>query len=431
MFLTVHRPTKIFKIIGTIMITWKIETRKLTSLREHPKNPRKLSKDQHAHLTQSLQKFGVAEKPIINVDGMIIGGHQRLKVLKELGYKELECWVPSEALTEAQCDEMNIRLNRNTGEWDFDLLANEWQIDDLLEWGFTPEEFGIDLNAEMADEEGDGTTNDVGRDEDAFTKLGDIYELGNHRLACGDSTDSGVVTSVLNGESPILLITDPPYGVDYDPNWRKISDGNKGRSVKSFGKVHNDDRCDWTESYKFFKGNICYVWHSGNMSCIVEKNLQDCGFEIVNQIIWVKQLGFGRGDYHPYHEPCWYAVKKGCNHNWQGSRKERTVWEIQSRAALGDVSEMEEATGHSTQKPLECMARPIRNNTAEGEGVYDPFLGSGTTLIAAEKLNRRCFAIELSPAYVDICVKRYIKFMTENGRPYEIKRNGEPFECPI
>lgn len=128
------------------MITWKIETRKLKDLREHPKNPRKLSKDQHAHLTQSLQKFGVAEKPIINTDGMIIGGHQRLKVLKEQGYKEIECWVPSQALTEAQCDEFCVRLNKNVGEFDFDILANEFEVGDLLDWGFEPGEFGIDLS---------------------------------------------------------------------------------------------------------------------------------------------------------------------------------------------------------------------------------------------------------------------------------------------
>lgn len=137
------------------MITWKIETRKLKDLREHPKNPRKLSKEQHAHLTQSLQKFGVAEKPIINTDGMIIGGHQRLKVLKELGYKELECWVPSEALTEAQCDEFCVRLNKNVGEFDFDILANEFEVCDLLDWGFEPEEFGIDLTPKITDKSND------------------------------------------------------------------------------------------------------------------------------------------------------------------------------------------------------------------------------------------------------------------------------------
>jgi DNA modification methylase len=221
------------------------------------------------------------------------------------------------------------------------------------------------------------------------------------------------------------MVTDPPYGVNYDASWRGKLDANKGRKATSFGKVLNDENSDWTLSYKLFPGSVAYVWHSALHSHIVANNLLDCDFKIIYQIIWVKQSGFSRGDYHWCHEPCWVCVKNKHTHNWQGSRKEKTTWEIQSRSAVGDTSKMEEFTGHSTQKPLECMAKPIRNNTAEGECVYDPFLGSGTTLIAAEKLKRKCIGIELSPAYCDVIVKRYINLIAKDGLNAIIKRNGE------
>ncbi len=411
------------------MIEWQLKTLKISTLSEHPKNPRRLTKEQHKHLKDSLTRFGVAEKPICNADGMIIGGHQRLKVLKEMGYKEVECWVPKEAMTQEQVDELNIRLNQNTGEWDFECLANEWNLDDLVEWGFSPEELGIELGDDAVGGDDDAQTNDVGKDEDAITKLGDVYELGQHRIVCGDSTDSDVVASVLNGQSPILMVTDPPYGVEYDPKWRVMRDGDRGRKTTNLSSVKNDDKVDWSKAWKLFPGSICYVWHAGRFCSEVQISLQDSQFEMVSQIIWAKQhFALSRGNYHWQHEPCWYAVRKGKDHNWQGSRKESSLWEINNRLAIGDVSNMEESTGHGTQKPLECMARPIRNNTAEGEGVYDPFLGSGTTLIAAEKLNRRCFGIELSPAYCDVIVNRYIKFMRDNGKEFDIKKNGEVFD---
>jgi DNA modification methylase len=153
--------------------------------------------------------------------------------------------------------------------------------------------------------------------------------------------------------------------------------------------------------------------------------LIDSDYEIIGQIIWKKQhFALSRGDYHSQHEPCWYAVRKSHQHNWQGSRKESTLWEISNLNCFGKSQEEDERTAHSTQKPLECMARPIRNNTAEGEGVYDPFLGSGTTLIAAEKLNRICYGMELDPAYCDIIVQRWMKL---TGK--KVKRNGQEIEA--
>lgn len=404
------------------MINWKLEKRLIKDLKEHPKNPRQLTKDQERNLRKSLDKFGLADKPIINTDGTIIGGHQRLRILKK-ELKEIECWVPERPLTDKEVDEMNIRLNRNLGEWDFDVLANEWEIPDLLDWGFNPDELSLGAE-EIEGEEFEGSEL-LEPPKDPITKPGDLYELGPHRLLCGDSTMPDDVNKLLHDAEPILMVTDPPYGVNYDPRWRVNILGNQ-RGKNAVGKVSNDDCANWVLTYSLFPGSIAYVWHSGKFASEVANNLNDSEYEIISQVIWIKQhFALSRGDYHWQHEACWYAVKKGHSHNWQGSRKESTVWEISSLNCLGKSQEEDERTAHGTQKPLECMARPIRNNTAKGEGVYDPFLGSGTTLIAAEKLERICYGIEIDPAYCDIIVDRYRKFCAKQGKEAIIKKNGE------
>lgn len=403
------------------MITWHLEKRLIKDLVPHSKNPRILTKDQAMHLQISLEKYGIADKPILNTDNTIIGGHQRLRILSLLDHKEIECWVPDRQMTPNEVDELNIRLNRNTGDWDWDVLANEWEIDELITWGFTIDEFtGLPAEQIESEVEEDSETLEPGKDEDAITKLGDVYELNGHRLVCGDSTLPEYVEKCLNGNEPILMVTDPPYGVNYDPNWR----GEAGKGQKAAGKVQNDDRVNWSLTWHLFPGSVAYVWHAGKFCGEVEKSLNEAEYEIISQIIWAKQnFALSRGDYHWQHEPCWYAIKKGHPHNWQGSRKESTLWEISNLNCFGKSNQEDERTAHSTQKPLECMARPIRNNTAPGEGVYDPFLGSGTTLIAAEQLGRICYGIELSPAYCDIIVNRWVKYMTKNNKEYSIKRN--------
>lgn len=415
-------------------ITWHLEKRKLSDLTDHPRNPRKLSKDDAKQLKESLQKFGVIDKPVITPSGMIIGGHQRKQILKKLAVKEIECWVPDRELTDKEVDELNIRLNKNQGEWDFEKLANEWEITDLLDWGFSLDEFGMggDVVDEGAHEELDSETLEPGKDEDARTRPGDSYDLisdtGSHRLVCGDSTSPDVVLLCLQGATPILMVTDPPYGVEYDADWR-IGIKEAKAKVRAKGKVQNDDKVNWSLAWHLFPGCIAYVWHAGKYCGEIEKSLTDNEYEIISQIVWAKQhFALSRGDYHWQHEPCWYAVKKGHNHNWQGARDQSTIWQINSRSSIGDVTKMEESFGHPTQKPLECMARPIRNNTAPGEGVYDPFLGSGTTLIAAEQLGRQCFGIEISPAYCDIIVNRWIKYMQKNNREAVVKRNGQQID---
>lgn len=408
------------------MINWHLENIPIKQLKDHAKNPRQISKDQFHHLENLIKKFGLIDKPIINQDFTIIGGHQRIKILKKMKAKTVECWVPDKQLEQADIDHLCIGLNLNKGEWDFDVLANEWDELDLLKWGFTEEQLLGDCKQDSEIENIESEEEEeiiVDEEKEATTQLGDLYELGDHLLICGDSCDPTYVDRVLDNKEVVLMVTDPPYGVNYDASWREKEGRKHGSNARwAKGKVKNDDQADWKLAYFLFKGSIAYVWHADKMAHIVAKNLIDCDFEIKYQIIWVKNNGFSRDDYHHYHEPCLYAVKKGHNHNWKGGTKERTVWEI---SVIHKGEEKNERTEHSTQKPLECMAKPIQNHTDKGDYVYDPFLGSGTTLIAAERLGRKCIGVELSPAYCDVIVKRYINFIAKQGMNAIIKRNGE------
>lgn len=394
-------------------------------------NPRKITKTEMDKLCDSLKKDPdfLEHRPILvhDVEGIlnVYAGNQRVLAAKKLKWKKVPCIIDKH-LDEDTIKERIIKDNRHSGEWDYDILANEWEIDTLLDCGFTEEELELQIAEQIESTEEDEGLLEPGKDEEAITKLGDVYELNEHRIICGDSTHPDVVNKVLNGSVPILMVTDPPYGVNYDPSWRKNAPGSVGKKWAT-GIVQNDDQVNWALVWHLFPGSIAYVWHADKYCSEVQKSLEEAEYEMISQIIWVKNhLVLSRGDYHWQHEPCWYAVKKGHSHNWQGSRKETTTWEIANLNCFGkSKDESEERTAHSTQKPVECMSKPIKNNSAQKEGVYDPFLGSGTTLIACEQLNRQCFGIELSPAYCDIIVNRWKNYMVKNNREYSIKKNGE------
>jgi DNA modification methylase len=240
--------------------------------------------------------------------------------------------------------------------------------------------------------------------EDPYVKAGELWALGEHRLLCGDATNADDVARVLGGERPALTVTDPPYGVEYDASWRrKLVPGATYRE----GKVANDDRADWTEAMALLPGDVAYVWHGGLHAGVVAGSLAAAGFDIRSQIIWSKpSLVLSRGSYHWQHEPAWFAVRKGATAHWIGDRKQSTVWDIPTVHRTAGTSD-DAITDHSTQKPVECMARPLRNH--EGD-VYDPFVGSGTTLIAAEQTGRRCYAMEIAPVYVQMAIERWQNF---------------------
>lgn len=237
------------------------------------------------------------------------------------------------------------------------------------------------------------------------TKRGDVWVLGEHRVMCGDSTSMLDVTKLLNNQIPLICVTDPPYGTSYQPGWRDemAKAGLIQYASRRGGVVLNDDRADWLEAYKLFPGDIMYVWHAHNHGGVVSQNIVDAGFQIRNHLVWRKpHFAISRGDYHWQHEALAYSVRKGKPSQWCGDRSQSTIWDISNRLEENDK------TDHGTQKPLECMARPIRNHGNPGDGVYDPFGGSLTTLIAAQETGRTAYVMELSEAYCDVGLQRYI-----------------------
>jgi DNA modification methylase len=294
------------------------------------------------------------------------------------------------------------------GEWDWDELANNWDTDQLTEWGLDIPDFV--LQKEIEDD-----AFEMPEQVDTDIVTGDLFEIGNHRLLCGDSTNADDVQKLLQGKEPYLMVTDPPYGVNYKPTWRRDAGVNNSNRMSD---VQNDDVADWNEAWALSPSKVAYIWHADRFASIVQASLEMCDFEIRSQIIWNKtQMVLSRGDYHWKHEPCWYAVKKGSRGNWAGDRKQTTVWDIEGILQAVKKGTENDAQIHGTQKPVECMARPIQNHDGD---VYEPFCGSGTTIIAAEQLNRKVYAMEIDPKYCQIIVDRVKKFKPE----LEIKRNG-------
>jgi DNA modification methylase len=206
------------------------------------------------------------------------------------------------------------------------------------------------------------------------------------------------------------MVTDPPYGVEYDPNWRNEADRANGEKIGAHatGRVENDDRADWSEAWGLFPGDVAYVWHGGRYASAVQNSLESAGFDIRCQIIWAKsRFAISRGHYHWQHEPCWYAVRRGSKGHWTGDRSQSTLWQIEHNKS---------ETGHGTQKPVEAMRRPMLNNSSAGQAVYDPFMGSGTSIIAAETTGRVCYGIEIEPKYVDVAIQRWEQFTEKKAK---------------
>lgn len=374
-------------------------------LTPNPANARTHPKAQIKKIAASIKKFGFINPVLIDQNGMIMAGHGRIEAAKTMSIAEVPCLI-FEHLTEAQRRAYTLMDNRSAEDsgWDQDLLAQEmkWLNDqsfDLDMTGFETSEVG-DFLTSGQDRSGENDVPDV--PVNPVSQLGETWLLGKHRVRCGSSTNPEDVKALLGDRVPHLMVTDPPYGVEYDAQWRtKVmnADG-KHATVRATGKVMNDDKADWTEAWKLFPGEVAYVWHADRFSHVVALSLENSDFNLRNLIIWNKSsIAIGRGDYHHKHEPCWYAVRKKGTGHWNGSRKENTVWDI-------DKPQKSE-TGHSTQKPVECMRRPIVNNSKNGDEVYDPFLGSGTTLIAAQSEGRICYGQELNPAYVDVIIRRW------------------------
>ena len=355
----------------------------------------------------------------------IVDGHLRVKASRKMGLLTIPV-VFCDDWSEAQVKAFRILANRSAtwATWDEELVALELADLDALDFdlsltGFDPfeiNEFLFPGAVESAAE----TVPELPKN--AVTRLGDLWLCDSHRILAGDATSPEAVASVHGAQIPKLLLTDPPYSVHYDPTWRERA--GLGRAQQT-GLVQNDDRVDWTEAYRLFPGDVAYVFHAGVHAAEVAAGLEAVGFRIRAQIIWVKQhFALSRGDYHWQHEPCWYAVREGKSSNWCGDRKQSTVWVVPNLNPFGGSQE-EPKTGHGTQKPVEVVRRPILNNTRQKEIVYDPFLGSGTTLIAAELTDRVCYGLEIFPHYVDVIVTRWQEL---TGKKAVLERDGRTFE---
>jgi DNA modification methylase len=397
----------------------RLEHWPLERLVPSPRNARTHSPAQVAEIAGSVRAFGFVNPILVGSDGDVIAGHGRLAAARQLGLSSVPV-IPLSGLTDIQRRQLMLADNRialNAG-WDLEMLKLEISDlsavgADLSILGFSKQELASALQGGVSP----GLTDENDTSEaigPAVSLEGDIWCLGLHRVGCGDSTHPDTVRKLLVDATPRLMVTDPPYGVEYDPSWRHQAGINQSART---GKVRNDERADWDQAWALFPGHIAYVWHGALHATTVAESLVRNGFDIRAQIIWAKErLVIGRGDYHWQHEPCWYAVRK--KGHWTGDRKQTTLWSIPTG---GQDAE----TVHGTQKPVECMRRPMLNNSMPGDTIYEPFLGSGTTLIAAETVGRVCFAVELDPLYVDVAVRRWQSF---TGRQATALRDGKPFD---
>jgi DNA modification methylase len=402
---------------------WPIER-----LIPYANNPRLHSEADLDKIAASILKWGWTNPPLVDEQGVLIAGHGRVAAAARLGLKSIPVIV-ARGWSEAEKQAYRLADNELSARasWDPGLLLSE--LCDLKFSGFDLDLIGFEPDRLEDILAGLGSSGLSDPDsipeipENPVTRPGDVWVLGEHRVGCGDSTSAADVEPVLAGSQPHLMVTDPPYGVEYDPSWRARRGLGAGKLAS--GKVLNDDRADWRQAYALFTGDVAYVWHGALHGDVVAADLAACGLQLRAQIVWVKQhFTLGRGHYHWRHENCWYVVRKGNAGHWQGDRSQTTVWEIANNNPFGN-RQREQSWGHGAQKPVECMRRPILNNSRPGQLVYDPFLGSGTSLIAAEMTGRICCGLELSPAYVDVILRRWQTF---TGRTAIHQASGQSFD---
>ena len=370
-------------------------------------NPRQLSKEQFKYLKDSLSRFGVVDPIIINKNSsrknIIIGGHQRCKVAKSIGIKSVPCLELD--LTYDQERELNVRLNKNTGDWDFDALANNFDVEDLFEWGFDEN----DLNIDLVEEEKESLIDDdhIPENVEPVCKPGDLWQLGNHRLHCGDATSIGAINLLMNNKKADLYLTDPPYNVDYEgvgADKKKIK--NDKQTNENFLEFLTDSFTNSSEHIK--PGGSFYIWHSDLNGIYFRQSLLETDLDLRQNLIWVKSsLVIGRSDYQWIHEPCLYGWKAGGTHSWNNDRKQTTVLEY-DKPTKNKL--------HPTMKPLEMIKYQITNSTKKNNIVLDNFLGSGTTLIACEKSNRVCYGMELDPYFCDVIINRWEQYTGQTAK---------------
>lgn len=379
-------------------------------------NPRKDLKPgdkEYEKIKNSINEFGYVEPIIVNKDMTIIGGHQRLKVLKHIGYTEVDCVIVEVDKTKEKA--LNVALNKVTGSWDETLLAE--LIKDLQEADFDVELTGFEPpeidelfnNLHDKDIQEDDFDVDEAMPEKPISKQGDVWLLGKHRLVCGDSTLSKTYEMLMEGKKANLVVTDPPYGVSYEG---------------AAGSIQNDSLADeefeqfLLKAFKNMQAHMAddgsiYVFHADTKGHIFRKAFLDAGFYLSGVCQWVKQsLVLGRSPYQWQHEPVLYGWKKKGKHKWYAGRKETTVWKF-DRPTKSEL--------HPTTKPVALVAYPIQNSSLTNSIVLEPFCGSGSTLIACEQTDRICYAVELDEKYADVIVKRFINEVETDADVYLVR----------
>lgn len=380
----------------------KINIEKLKAAEYNPRKDLKPEDEEYQKIKRSILEFGYVAPIIVNADMTVIGGHQRLKVLKELGYEEVECNVVDLDKTKEKA--LNIALNKITGEWDNskleELLAELKETDiDMDMTGFTFDEVDNilkDIEGSKEDDfDLDQALNEI---EEPITRPGDIWILGKNRLMCGDSTQKEQVMRLMDKQDADMLLTDPPYNVDYE-----------GKTVDAL-KIENDNMTS-TEFYNFLLdsfrnmfevtkcGSSVYVFHADTEGLNFRNAFNAVGFKLAQCLVWVKNtFVMGRQDYQWRHEPILYGWKEGAGHYFINDRKQSTVLEFDKPTRNAE---------HPTMKPIDLLVYLIKNSSKENDLILDLFGGSGSTLIAAEQVKRRCYTMELDPKYCDVIVKRW------------------------
>jgi DNA modification methylase len=422
----------------------------IDDLHPDPANPRRIGEDELDALERSLRQFGFVQPVLARRDDQtVIGGHQRLVAARRLGLTSVPVTWLDVSVEQARL--LGLALNKISGSWDDALLARLLaDLQSMPDLDLTLSGFGDD---EVKDLLRSLETREKREHVESFdlddaleearraprTKSGDLWVLGDHRLLCGDATNADDVARLLDGAAPKLLTTDPPYGVSLDGSWRDGVYNALGPAEKTYMRVSGqptandatrtpggahgrtrghrnttisgDVRADWSEAFAIVPSlTVGYVWHAGVHAAEVAQGLERVGFEIVAQVIWDKGLfAMGRSWYHWSHEPCWVVRKAGAKVPFRGSRDQATIWRVPSPKMIMGGS-AEPRLDHPTQKPLLLFETPIRNHLRTGEALYEPFCGSGTALIAAERTGARCHAIEIDPIYVEVALRRWERF---------------------
>ena len=398
------------------MIIEKKNTADLLPADYNPRKDLKPGDAEYEKLKRSIEQFGYVEPVIWNkTTGRVVGGHQRLKVLIDMGITEVECVVVE--MDEGKEKALNIALNKISGDWDKDklalLIADLQGSDfDVSLTGFEPAE----IDALFKDTIKDGIKDDdfdveAELKNPTITKLGDVWTLGRHRLICGDSTKEETFETLMNGVKANLVITDPPYNVNYEGSAGKIKNDNMANDAfYNFLLAAFQN----TEAVMASDASI-YVFHADTEGLNFRRAFADAGFYLSGCCIWKKQsLVLGRSPYQWQHEPCLYGWKKNGKHQWYTGRKETTIWEFDKPKKNGD---------HPTMKPIPLLAYPIMNSSMSNTVVLDPFGGSGSTLIACEQSERICHTIELDEKFCDVIVKRYIE-QVGSSDAVSVQRDG-------